>query len=128
MPFNSTQRRVLSEVLKHCIDDILDNQRSANFLKESINSSLPSLEETLGLLKQQKWEELENSFSTTDIPGKIKSIWIELGKHIKEGNTWKPTISQLEILEEFPNYNPISIAALLKFEDMLNGNGNFLKN
>lgn len=124
MPFNLTQRKTLSEVIRMCADEILENVRSAPFLVATVEPALPNEMKSLEYLKAEKTQ-IENALATIDIPTNIKNIWKNILDQLQNSVSKGfgiPT-KDLNELRKYPNYDPFKMAEMIRWTELLRGNG-----
>jgi hypothetical protein len=129
MPFNITQRKTLAEVIRYCTEEILENPRSAEFLLKTVEPALPNEQKSIEYLRSQK-NLMQKALTTIDIPPAVTSIWKGILNQLDDpkATTFGVSTKDLSELRKFPNYDPFKMAEIVRFEELLNGNGTFLCN
>lgn len=116
---NRTQRKTLHDTLRLAVDVLLENRQAEYKEKvEWVNSILrdnPTISESTTILKRCP-NLISDLREATNISVEIRSDWRAIAQASREDN---PVISNeiLARLKRIPNYNPILIASMQKFEE-----------
>lgn len=123
MSLNTTQRKILRDVFRESVDGIMEDRgieykQKCELLNFILSNDHPSIQETITILKHNIVLVDHILEATNQIPAEIRGHWRAI-KLILE--TDHPTLSPelLNELKKVPNYNPILVASMKKFEDKI---------
>ena len=119
MALNLTQRQTLRTILSDSVSEILKFASGDNLLEKIITSCKLNKEQALAILQDKPNLITGIIREIMNIPEEIRNDFKEFEKAFRER---KPISAELwKKLEKHPNYNPLLIAEMHRFEEQLAG-------